>query len=180
MRLVATIDKYSGLVRKAIKYNDMGVPVWRYYLEPSNSYEYRLTEIIGSNYNYGTGSQAECNYIVRCPNLNDRRPISKTIHHSRYSRTYEIYHGNGKIAERVSMIDRSLNSIGKPAKQLWYENGMRRAEYYFTMGKLNNPAGPAVCKWDDRNVLTRCRYYSHGQRIHLRFLTKRSLRGNNE
>lgn len=65
------------------------------------------------------------------------------------------------------------HSVGKPAYQEWFDNGLRKLEVYYTVNVVNNPTGPAVSKWLDTGYLIRYKYYSHGSVIHKDFLTKK-------
>lgn len=154
----------NGFVREAYKYDKFNNIKWKYFFNYPSRIEIILIKdnMTSTRWFYSYNCSAK------------EKVLYRKLHYSGPIRIDERYYNNGFLSERMTTYKGSLHSHNsKPSLQRWYENGMRKNEFYHTRGKLNNPIGPSVTKWNSNGYLLRCKYYSHGYRINYKHLADR-------
>ena len=146
MRLKATIR--DGFVIKASLYKN-ALKIWDRYCE--KRYD---SVIIYEKFWNGTIHKFityEYLFFLRKTNI-----IEKIIKNCG-DEIHERYQDN--ILIRRLKRQRGYNhDLNTAAYQEWYDNGIRKLEYYYLFGDIHNAIGPAVCKWNSSGYMINCKY----------------------
>jgi len=164
MRLNATIAE--GKVRYSEVRDNFGFVCWTYELNDGGFYD----SIIETTHDRKKRSNEARTYKF----YKGKKTLISIEINTRNGSIEESYNVKGNIVYRILRNREGLiHNTGEPAYQEWYDNGLRKSEFYYTRNKLNNPTGPAVSKWKETGYLLRHKYYSHGNRIHRDILADR-------